>query len=78
MRITTVLGAVVIAAIASGCTSPEAQRKLGGGPGADVGNRATPVKMHEGSRPFWGTPNRTGVARPPLEPAQQARELSRP
>jgi hypothetical protein len=39
-----------------GCTSPEATRQRGGGPGADVGNRDSVVEMHEGSRPYHGTP----------------------
>ena len=34
------------------CASPETTRTRGGGPGADVGNRAKVVQMHEGSRPF--------------------------
>jgi hypothetical protein len=38
------------------CTSPESERTLGGGPGADVGNRGDPVEMHEGSRPYASTP----------------------
>jgi hypothetical protein len=62
---------------AAGCGSPEATRVRGGGPGADVGNRARTVEMHEGSRPFWKTPDRIAVEHPPLEPAQQADTLSR-
>jgi hypothetical protein len=70
--------AIAIAALcAAGCTSPEARRSRGGGPGADVGNRPAAVRMHEGSRPYWNTPDRIGVDHPPLEPAQQAREISR-
>jgi hypothetical protein len=60
-----------------GCTSPEATRTRGGGPGADVGNRRPTVEMHEGSQPFWKTPDRIGRRHPPLEPARQADELSR-
>ena len=59
------------------CTSPEARRTSGGGPGADTGNRSETVEMHEGSRPFWKTPDRIRVAHPSLEPAEQADELSR-
>jgi hypothetical protein len=61
----------------AGCVSPEATRTRGGGPGADVGNRPKVVEMHEGSRPFWKTPDRIGVGHPPLESAQQADQLSR-
>ena len=28
-----------------------------GGPGADVGNRQPVVRMHDGARPYWRTPN---------------------
>ena len=63
---------------AAGCGSPEAIRARGGR-GADVQNRPKVVEMHEGSRPFWNTPNRIGaVQHPPLEPAAQANTLSRP
>jgi hypothetical protein len=60
----------------AGCGRPEATRTRGG-PGADVGNRPRIVEMHEGSRPFWKTPDRIAVEHPPLEPAQQADKLSR-
>ena len=59
------------------CVSPEATRTRGGGPGADVGNRRRVVETHEGSDPFWRTPDRIGGEHPPLEPARQARDLSR-
>lgn len=59
------------------CTSPEATRTLGGGPGADTGNRGTPVLMHEGALPYEGTPQRVTVQRASIEPAQHAHELSR-
>jgi hypothetical protein len=59
------------------CVSPETTRTRGGGPGADVGNRAKVVEMHEGSRPFWKTPQIIATKHPPLEPARQADELSR-
>jgi hypothetical protein len=38
------------------CTSPEAERTRGGGPGADIGNRSSVVDMHEGSQPYYQTP----------------------
>jgi len=62
----------------AGCGSPETTRTRGGGPGADVGNRQKTVDMHEGSRPYWKTPDRIDVEHPPLEPSQQADTLSRP
>lgn len=60
-----------------GCASPETARTRGDGPGADVGNRRQPVKMHEGAEPYWKTPRRIGVEPPPLQPARQAEQLSR-
>jgi hypothetical protein len=59
------------------CASPEVTRTRGGGPGADVGNRGKVVKMHEGSRPFYQTPELIPAKHPPLESASQADELSR-
>jgi hypothetical protein len=38
------------------CGSPEAERRRGGGPGADLGNRGTVVQMHEGAEPYHNTP----------------------
>ncbi|HSK10773.1 MAG TPA: hypothetical protein VK911_14430 [Vicinamibacterales bacterium] len=67
-------GCVAIA----GCSSPEATRARGEGPGGDTGNRPAEVMMHEGSDPYWNTPVRIGVEHPPLEPARQARERSKP
>ena len=67
----------IIAATVTACTSPEANRTRGGGPGADVGNRSSIVRMHEGSRPFEQTPRIIGAEHPPLEPARQASEFSR-
>jgi hypothetical protein len=60
-----------------GCTSPEVTRTRGGGPGADVGNRQETVRMHEGARPFENTPKLIPGQHPPLEPANQADEISR-
>ena len=68
---------VLAAAGMSGCASPEASRTRGGGPGADVGNRTGTVRMHEGSEPYWRTPERIDTEHPPLEPAKQADTLSR-
>jgi hypothetical protein len=74
-----IINAALIACGAlSACTSPEATRSRGQGPGADVGNRAAVVKMHEGSQPFWKTPKRIAGEHPPLAPARQAEGLSRP
>jgi hypothetical protein len=67
----------IVAAVVAGCTSPEANRARGGGPGADVGNRSSIVRMHEGSHPFERTPKIIGAKHPPLEPARQASEFDR-
>ena len=48
------------------CASPETTRTRGGGPGADVGNRAKFVQMHEGSKPFERTPKIIPAKHPPL------------
>jgi len=67
------VGCVAVAA----CTSPEATRTRGGGPGADVGNRRQTVILHEGADPFWKTPDRIpGERHPPLASARQAEQLS--
>jgi hypothetical protein len=66
-------------AAVAGCASPETTRTRGGGPGADVGNKGQTVKLHEGSDPFWNTPDRIrGEQHPPLASARQAQQLSRP
>ena len=67
---------VAVLLLLAGCTSPEAERVRGGGPGADVGNRGTPVVMHEGSKPYEGTPKLIPGEASPTEPATQARQLS--
>jgi hypothetical protein len=67
------IASVVLAA----CDSPETMRRRGGGPGADVGNRDRLVEMHEGSQPFWKTPQLIPAKHPPLDPAYQADGLSR-
>ncbi len=69
---------LAVCAVISGCASPEATRTRGGGPGADVGNRLPTVKLHEGSDPFWKTPQRIAVRHPPLDSARQARRFERP
>jgi hypothetical protein len=61
----------------SGCTSPEVSRTRGGGAGADLGNRSSIVRMHEGANPFEDTPKLIPTKSPPLEPARQADHLSR-
>jgi hypothetical protein len=38
------------------CSSPEASRTRGGGPGADVGNWRRPVELHAGAQPYLETP----------------------
>ena len=62
----------------AGCTSPEATRQRGGGPGGDIGNRPAQVLMHEGSRQYWETPVRISSDGPSLAPSEQARQLSLP
>ena len=59
------------------CTIPETTRTRGGGPGADSGNRAKIVQMHEGSKQFDKTPKIIPTKHPPLNPGSQADELSR-
>jgi hypothetical protein len=66
-----------LALAAAACASPEATRMRAGGPGADVGNRSGDVRMHEGSEPYYRTPHLDGITGPSLEPASQARRLSR-
>lgn len=70
---------VLVAALLclAGCVSPEQARTRGGGPGADVGNRGEIVRMHEGARPFENTPKIIPAEHPPLDPANQADQLSR-
>jgi hypothetical protein len=42
--------------LASACSSPEARRARGGGPGADVGNHGTPLEIQGKKDPFHATP----------------------
>ena len=76
MRFALITVAALVFYLAA-CASPETTRTRGGGPGADVGNRGKFVEMHEGSQPFWKTPKIIPAKHPPLEPANQADELSR-
>jgi len=59
------------------CASPETSRTRGSGAGADVGNRGQVINMHEGSTPFWKTPDLIPTKHPSLAPASQADQLSR-
>jgi hypothetical protein len=69
--------ALLIGCIAAvGCVSPESTRTRGGR-GGDVGNRPQIVEMHDGSEPFWKTPERVIGKHAPLESARQAEQLSR-
>jgi hypothetical protein len=76
MRLALITVAALVFYLAA-CASPETTRTRGGGPGADVGNRGKDVDMHEGSRPFWKTPELIPTKHPPLAPASQADQLSR-
>jgi hypothetical protein len=62
---------------AAGCASPEANRTRGGGPGGDMGNRSGTVRMHEGSKPYYRTPQISPGQHAPLAGAQQAYDTSR-
>jgi hypothetical protein len=47
---------LLVAAVAFGCTSPEATRTRGGGAGADVGNHPQgAVQLHAGNKMYYGT-----------------------
>lgn len=76
MRLALITVAALVFYLAA-CASPETTRTRGGGPGADVGNRGQVVEMHEGSQPFWKTPDLIPTKHPPLAPASQADQLSR-
>jgi hypothetical protein len=51
-----------------GCTSPEATRTRGGGPGADIGNHPRgEVQIHAGADMYYRTPTEAaGIGRPAL------------
>jgi hypothetical protein len=74
MKLPMLFAAVLLLAA---CDSPEAHRVLGGGPGADTGNRPAHVRMHEGSKPFYETPRLIPMEGPPVAMSEQAREMSR-
>ena len=76
MRFALITVAALVFYLAA-CASPETTRTRGGGPGADVGNRTKVVEMHQGSQPFWKTPDLIPTKHPPLGPASQADQLSR-
>jgi hypothetical protein len=70
------LVACVLVALGA-CASPEATRMRGGGPGADVGNSAPTMMMHEGSDPYFGTKRLIEpYGQKDLAPARQADRLS--
>jgi hypothetical protein len=52
LRMTPLLGLLLIIA----CSSPEAHRTRGDGPGADVRNWGKPVELHAGAQPYHQTP----------------------
>ena len=59
-RTRALVGIAAAAFFVAGCNSPESTRMRSGGSGADIGNRGKVVQMHEGSRPYWSTPERLG------------------
>ncbi|MDP2398793.1 MAG: hypothetical protein Q8M53_10605 [Burkholderiales bacterium] len=67
----------IFSLLLAACTSPEATRTQGGGPGGDTGNRPEVVRMHEGSRPYHDTPRLVPGATPMLDSASQARQFGR-
>jgi hypothetical protein len=72
-----VIALIVLLLYLTGCASPEFARTRGGGPGADIGHRGEIVRTHEGARPFEKTPKLIPTKHPPLDPANQADQLSR-
>jgi hypothetical protein len=77
VRMKIPFGLIIALTAVAGCASPEATRTRGGGHGADVGNRPSTVKMHDGSEPYWKTPQRIKSEHAPIEPSRQAEGLSR-
>ena len=67
---------MAVAASLAACTSPESTRTRGSGPGAAKGNRGEFVMIHEGSKPYAGTPVTISADPPPLETANHAHMLS--
>ena len=72
-----VIALIVLSLYLAGCASPELTRTRGGGPGADIGSRDKVVRIHEGAKPFEKTPKLIPTKHPPLDPANQADQLSR-
>jgi hypothetical protein len=70
------LACAIVCAAATSCSSPEATRTRGGGPGADSQNRPAVVRMHEGSRQYWETPVEISVQHPELDPARHAQRTA--
>jgi hypothetical protein len=68
---------MLLGLLVGGCESPEATRARAGGAGADMGNRSENVRMHEGSNPYYKTPQLSPAKHPPLESAQHAYETAR-
>ena len=58
MMARAVLFIVVVASALAGCSSPEATRARGQGPGADVGNHGDPVEIAGRKDMFNHTPVR--------------------
>ena len=54
LRVRLAIAALVAALV--GCSSPEATRVRGEGPGADVGNRNGTVQLHSGPSVYYRTP----------------------
>jgi hypothetical protein len=73
----SVISLIALLLCIAACTSPEMTRTRGGGPGADPGNRGKIMRIHEGARPFENTPKLIPTKHPPLDPANQADQLSR-
>jgi hypothetical protein len=71
------LFSLLLALAVGACASPETERTRGGGAGADIGNRGKVVQMHEGSKPFYKTPQIIPEQHAPVETASQADRLSR-
>jgi hypothetical protein len=57
---TLVVRVTLVLALLS-CSSPEATRTRGGGPGADIKNWNQPVEIHAGAKPYYETPCVTDV-----------------
>jgi hypothetical protein len=50
------LAMTTLSILIAACSSPEATRTRGGGPGADVKNWGRPVEIHAGAEPYHETP----------------------